>query len=134
MPKSVPKELHLSADEVKLGLGPRGISRKFLEDKAWALEKEGKWLPFSVVLALFVYGFFLLGVENLNLLQTIKQARTQVHRKGKELGKRDYQAKESYRQWVLQRVKEIKLPYNVDVQVPPPEPEPVYPSKLCAST
>lgn len=62
--------------------------------------------------------FFLpdLGTENPNLLQKIKQAWTQIHRKGKELGKRDCRAKETYHQWVVQRVKEIKLPYNTDVQ------------------
>lgn len=44
--------------------------------------------------------FFLLGLgaENPNLLQKIKQAWNQIHRKGKELGKRDCRAKESYRQ------------------------------------
>ncbi|KAI5436339.1 hypothetical protein KIW84_022712 [Lathyrus oleraceus] len=37
--ESVVEALHLSIDEVYLGLGPRVFSRKFLEDKAYALEK-----------------------------------------------------------------------------------------------
>lgn len=63
-----------------------------------------------------------LGTENPTPLQKVKQAWNQIHRKGKELGKCDCRAKESYHQWMLQRVKEVKLPYNVDVQIPPPEP------------
>ncbi|KAI5399752.1 hypothetical protein KIW84_064909 [Lathyrus oleraceus] len=39
MPEPVAEALHLSVEEVTLGLGPRGFSRKFLEDKARALEK-----------------------------------------------------------------------------------------------
>lgn len=56
MPESFAEALHLPIDEVNLGLGPRGFARKFLEDKAWALEKEGKWLPFIAILALLIYG------------------------------------------------------------------------------
>lgn len=54
--KSVVDALHLSVEEVALGLGSRGFSREFLEEKACALEKEGKWIPFNVVLSLFIYG------------------------------------------------------------------------------
>ncbi|KAI5396994.1 hypothetical protein KIW84_062990 [Lathyrus oleraceus] len=109
LPESVAEALHLPIEEVSLGLGPRGFARKFLEEKAWALEKEGKWLPFSAILALLIYGV--------------------IHHKGKELGKRDCRAKESYRQWVVQRAKEVKMSYSVDVPIPPLEPEPVYASK-----
>ncbi|KAI5396617.1 hypothetical protein KIW84_062715 [Lathyrus oleraceus] len=42
MSESVFEALHLSVEEVALGLGPKGFSRKLLEEKAWALEKEGK--------------------------------------------------------------------------------------------
>lgn len=35
------------------------FSRKFPEERDWALEKEGKWLPFNVVLALLIYGVVL---------------------------------------------------------------------------
>ncbi|KAI5428021.1 hypothetical protein KIW84_033146 [Lathyrus oleraceus] len=56
MPESVTEALHLPIEEVSLGLEPMGFARKFLEDKAWALEKEGKWLPFSAILALLIYG------------------------------------------------------------------------------
>ncbi|KAI5420195.1 hypothetical protein KIW84_044107 [Lathyrus oleraceus] len=42
MPESVAEALHLPIEEVSLGLRPRGFAIKFLEDKAWALEKEGK--------------------------------------------------------------------------------------------
>lgn len=31
------------------------FSKKFLEEKARALKKEGKWLPFSAVLDLLIY-------------------------------------------------------------------------------
>ncbi|KAI5388389.1 hypothetical protein KIW84_074182 [Lathyrus oleraceus] len=55
MPESVAEALHLSIEEVPLGIGPRGFSRKFLEDKEWALEKEGKWVPFNAILALLIY-------------------------------------------------------------------------------
>ncbi|XP_050896290.1 uncharacterized protein LOC127103035 [Lathyrus oleraceus] len=41
MPESVAEALHLSIEEVTLSLGPRGFYRKFLEEKARALEKEG---------------------------------------------------------------------------------------------
>lgn len=59
MPESVAEVLPLPIEEVSLGLGPRGFARKFLEEKAWALEKEGKWLPFSATLALLIYGVVL---------------------------------------------------------------------------
>lgn len=59
MPESVAEALHLSVEEVSLDLGPWRFSRKFLEDKAWALEKERKWLPFSAILALLIYGVIL---------------------------------------------------------------------------
>lgn len=36
MPESVVEALHLSIEEVSLGLGPREFARKFLEDNAWA--------------------------------------------------------------------------------------------------
>lgn len=36
-----------------------GFPKKFLKEKAWALEKEGKCLPFSVIVALLIYGFIL---------------------------------------------------------------------------
>ncbi|KAI5411504.1 hypothetical protein KIW84_056546 [Lathyrus oleraceus] len=35
------------------------FSRKFPEERDWALDKEGKWLPLNVVLALFIYGVVL---------------------------------------------------------------------------
>ncbi|KAI5389883.1 hypothetical protein KIW84_075261 [Lathyrus oleraceus] len=109
IPESVAEALHLPIEEVSLVLGPRGFARKFLEEKAWALEKEGKWLPFSAILALLIYGV--------------------IHRKGRELGKRHCRAKEPYRQWMVQRAKEVKMPYSVDVPIPSPEPEPVHASK-----
>ncbi|XP_050908873.1 uncharacterized protein LOC127122609 [Lathyrus oleraceus] len=59
MPELVAEALHLYVEEVSFGLGPRGFSRKFLEDKAWALDKEGKLLPFSDILALLIYGVVL---------------------------------------------------------------------------
>ncbi|KAI5430338.1 hypothetical protein KIW84_034790 [Lathyrus oleraceus] len=59
----------------------------------------------------------------------VKRAWTQIHRQGKELGKRDCQAKDPYCQWVVQRAKEVKMPYSVDILIPPLEPEPVYASK-----
>ncbi|KAI5436646.1 hypothetical protein KIW84_022960 [Lathyrus oleraceus] len=64
-----------------------------------------------------------LGTENPTLLQRVKRAWTQIHRQGKKLGKRDCRAKNPYRQWVMQRAKKVKLPYSVDVLIPPPEPE-----------
>ncbi|KAI5391068.1 hypothetical protein KIW84_076073 [Lathyrus oleraceus] len=62
-------------------------------------------------------------------VDTLITLRNKIHRKGKELGKRDCRAKESYRQWVVQRAKEVKIPHSVDVPIPPPEPEPVHASK-----
>ncbi|XP_050889482.1 uncharacterized protein LOC127094732 [Lathyrus oleraceus] len=59
MPESVAEALHLPIEEVSLGLGHREFAKKLLEDKAWALEKEGKWLPFSAILALLIYGVVL---------------------------------------------------------------------------
>lgn len=53
-----------------------------------------------------------LGIENPTLLQKLKQAWTQIHHKGKELGKHDCRAKDPYRQWVVQRAKEVKLPLS----------------------
>lgn len=55
-PEIVAKSLHHTVREVAPGLGPRGFSRKFLEEKAQALEKKGKWEPFSAILALIIYG------------------------------------------------------------------------------
>ncbi|KAI5445603.1 hypothetical protein KIW84_013721 [Lathyrus oleraceus] len=66
------------------------------------------------------------GTKNPTLLQRVKRAWTQIHRKGKELGKYDCRAKEPYHQWVVQRAKEVKLSYSVDVPVPPPKPEPLH--------
>ncbi|XP_050909169.1 uncharacterized protein LOC127122939 [Lathyrus oleraceus] len=54
--ESVVEVLHITVEEVTLGLGPRELSKKFLEEKAWTLKKEGKWLPFSVIIALSIYG------------------------------------------------------------------------------
>ncbi|KAI5396865.1 hypothetical protein KIW84_062916 [Lathyrus oleraceus] len=48
-----------------------------------------------------------MGTENPTLLQRVKRSWTQIHRKGKELGKCDCRAKEPYRQWVVQRAKEL---------------------------
>ncbi|XP_050889523.1 uncharacterized protein LOC127094788 [Lathyrus oleraceus] len=59
MSESVFEALHLSVEEVALGLGPKGFSRKLLEEKAWALEKEGKLVPLSATLALLIYGVVL---------------------------------------------------------------------------
>lgn len=67
--------------------------------------------------------------RNSDLLLKIKKALTQIYRKGKEHGKRDCREKEPYRQWVMERVKEVKLPFNVEIIVPPPEPEPTQASK-----
>ncbi|KAI5419832.1 hypothetical protein KIW84_043838 [Lathyrus oleraceus] len=182
--------LHLSNEEVSLGLGARGFARKFLEDKAWALEKEGKWLPFSAIIALLIYGVVLFPNDDYYINHSIISMFVSVNpiislvsgvyyclharnekRKGMVLscasllytwilshmpqkgtwvdllkdlrwsqkyasltveallGKRDCRAKESYRQWVVQREKEVKLPYSVDVQIPPPEPKTKYESK-----
>ncbi|KAI5419245.1 hypothetical protein KIW84_043426 [Lathyrus oleraceus] len=67
MPESVAEALHLPIEEVSLGLGPRGFARKFLEEKAWALEKEGKWLLFSAILALLIYGLHALDRDHARL-------------------------------------------------------------------
>lgn len=56
MSEAVAEALHLTVIEVTIGIGPRGFSKKFLEEKSRALEKEGKWLPSSVVLDLLIYG------------------------------------------------------------------------------
>src|ERR1044072_3548383 len=61
------------------------------------------------------------GKENPQLLRQIRSAWTRIHRKGKELGKRDCVAKEPYKQWVIGRVKEVKLPYAPVVSVKAPE-------------
>lgn len=64
MPESIAEALHLSIKEITLGLGPKGFSRKFLEEKTWALEKEWKLLPFSAILALSIYGVVLFPNDN----------------------------------------------------------------------
>ena len=61
------------------------------------------------------------GKENPQLLRQIRSAWTRIHRKGRELGKRDCVAKEPYKQWVMGRVKEVKLPYAPVVSVKAPE-------------
>jgi hypothetical protein len=61
------------------------------------------------------------GRENPQLLRQIRSAWTRIHRKGRELGKRDCVAKEPYKQWVMGRVKEVKLPYAPVVSVKAPE-------------
>lgn len=40
--EKVARAFHLTLREIIPGLGPRGFSRKLHEEKAWALEKEGK--------------------------------------------------------------------------------------------
>src|ERR1044072_4151902 len=57
------------------------------------------------------------GKEIPQLLRQIRSAWTRIHRKGRELGKRDCVAKEPYKQWVMGRVKEVKLPYALVVPV-----------------
>ncbi|KAI5434238.1 hypothetical protein KIW84_021199 [Lathyrus oleraceus] len=64
MSESVAEALHLSVEEVTLGLGPRGFSRKLLEENSRALEKDGKWLPLSFVLALLIYGVVLFSNDD----------------------------------------------------------------------
>lgn len=56
VPEAVAKALHMTILEVTFGLGPIRFSKKILEEKAWALEKEGKWLPFSDILSFLIYG------------------------------------------------------------------------------
>lgn len=36
-----------------------------------------------------------------------------IHTKGTELGKKNYIAKEPYRQWVIERVKFVKLSFSI---------------------
>ncbi|XP_050891020.1 uncharacterized protein LOC127096502 [Lathyrus oleraceus] len=71
LPESVAEALHLPIEKVSLGLGPRGFTIKFLEEKAWALEKEGKWLPFSAILSLLVYGVVLFPNDDDYINQSI---------------------------------------------------------------
>lgn len=52
-----------------------------------------------------------------------------IHRKGKELDKRDCRTKEPYHQWMIKRVEEVKLPFSVEVSISPPESEPNHVSK-----
>lgn len=70
-----------------------------------------------------------LGAQGPDLLLKIKRAWTLIHRKRKELGKRDCRVKEPYCQWVIERVKEVKLSYSAKVPVPSPEPKPIHASK-----
>ncbi|XP_050916343.1 uncharacterized protein LOC127131465 [Lathyrus oleraceus] len=217
----VEEALHLIVKEVAFGLGPGWFLRKFLEENVWELEKEGKWEPFGVVLALIIYGlsmfpnddefidpllsvcswrkiWFLqkytsevflggvpkefevvlkvitscgefpnvpligprgyinynltlslrqfrypledepkreslkdfilpgMGMENPDLLRKIKKSWSQIHKKGKELGKRDCRAKEPYQQWVIKRVEEVKLPFSIKVLITPLKLDPTH--------
>lgn len=63
-PESVVESLHLIVVEVTLGLELRGLSRKFLEEKAWDLENEWKWLPSSAILALLIIGVIMFPIDD----------------------------------------------------------------------
>lgn len=50
-----------------------GFSRKFLEAKAWVLQKENNWKSFNADLALLIYGVFLFpNIDNFVELPIIK--------------------------------------------------------------
>ncbi|XP_050890672.1 uncharacterized protein LOC127096093 [Lathyrus oleraceus] len=70
--------------------------------------------------------FFLLdlGLENPSLFQRIKEAWKKVNRKEKaDLGRMNEITKESYFQWVRERVEVIKMPFIIRINVPLPEPK-----------
>ncbi|KAI5437517.1 hypothetical protein KIW84_023582 [Lathyrus oleraceus] len=54
-----------------------------------------------------------MGAGNPALLHKIFWAWEKIHIEGTELGKKNYIAKEPYRQWVLERVKFVKLPFSI---------------------
>ena len=65
-----------------------------------------------------------LGVENPSLFQRIKEGRRKVNRKGKDdLGRVNEITKESYFQWVRERVEVIKIPFIIRIPVPLTEPK-----------
>ncbi|XP_027368455.1 uncharacterized protein LOC113874431 [Abrus precatorius] len=73
---------------------------------------------------------FVVYYEDGNFIELIQKARNawaKVVRKGKELGVRSCAAKASYRQWVKERVQEIKLPFkdpSTSQESEPSNPEP----------
>jgi chromosome segregation ATPase len=76
-----------------------------------------------------VDGFILhdMGASDPGMLKRIIQSWEKVNKKGSELRKRGNAAPESYTQWVKERVKQIKLPFDI---IPPsqpslPEPTPI---------
>ncbi|XP_061338461.1 uncharacterized protein LOC133285268 [Gastrolobium bilobum] len=56
-----------------------------------------------------------LSPENTTMIKRVRNAWDKVVRKGKELGVRSCDCKENYRQWVKDRVKEVKLPFQTPV-------------------
>jgi muconolactone delta-isomerase len=63
------------------------------------------------------------GMENPALLRKIRRAWGQVHKK--KLEKKNCVAKPLYTRWVKERVKVMKLPFDVMTPVGPPSPEPI---------
>lgn len=68
-----------------------------------------------------------LGVEHPALFKRIKKAWEKVNRKGKaSLGRKNCITKEPYFKWIRERLKLIKIPFNVEMFVPPLEPKPTH--------
>ena len=62
------------------------------------------------------------GQKDRNEVRKIQRAWAQIHRESRELIKRGGIDGRSYRQWVIERVQEIKLPYFVEMPFDHPEP------------
>ena len=57
--------------------------------------------------------FFYKDGNYIEMIRKIQNAWKKVTRKGRELGVRSYAARATYRQWVKDRVQEVKLPFKI---------------------
>lgn len=65
------------------------------------------------------------GAEDPSMLKKVKQARGRLNKKRKELSKKNYINKEPYTQWVKERVKKVKLPFDIKLPTQPRSSNPI---------
>jgi hypothetical protein len=66
-----------------------------------------------------------MGTNDPVMLQKVIRAWGTINKKGSDWKSRVGASKETYRQWVKERVQEVKLPFIVKTPIPPKSPEPI---------
>ncbi|WJX77329.1 hypothetical protein P8452_60649 [Trifolium repens] len=66
-----------------------------------------------------------MGAQDPVMLQKVIRAWGRINKRGSEWKSRVGASKETYRQWVKERVQKVKLPFIVEAPIPPKSPEPI---------